>query len=50
MPLGVGIGQVIKRGQTVYNLFVEPQWSVADKGLGQPKWQVFFGLNMQFLN
>lgn len=50
VPLGLGAGQVIKRGKTVFNLFAEPQWSVADKGAGQPKWQVFFGLNMQFLN
>lgn len=50
VPLGIGIGQVFKRDRTVFNLFVEPQWSVADKGPGQPKWQVFFGLNMQFVN
>ncbi len=50
MPLGVGIGKVIKRGNTVYNMFVEPQWSVADKGPGQPSWQIFFALNMQFKN
>lgn len=50
VPLGVGIGQVIKRGKTVFNIFVEPQWSVADKGPGQPKWQVYVGLNMQFMN
>jgi hypothetical protein len=50
VPLGLGAGQVIKRDKTVFNVFVEPQWSVADKGSGQPKWQVFLGLNMQFLN
>lgn len=49
VPLGIGIGQVIKRGKTVYNLFVEPQFSVADDGPGQPNWQVFVGFNMQFL-
>lgn len=49
VPLGLGIGQVIKRGKTVYNLFVEPQFSVADRGAGQPRWQVYMGLNMQFL-
>lgn len=48
VPLGVGIGQVIKKGKTVYNVFIEPQFSVADHGAGQPEWQVFFGLNMQF--
>lgn len=50
VPLGVGIGQVIKSGNTVYNLFVEPQFSIADDGAGQPEWQIFMGFNMQFLN
>ena len=50
VPLGIGIGQVMKRGNTVYNLFIEPQYSVADRGAGQPEWQVFVGLNMQFTN
>ncbi len=49
IPLGVGIGQVFKKDQTVYNLFVEPQFSLADRGPGQPEWQVYFGLNMQFM-
>jgi hypothetical protein len=49
MPLGIGIGQVVKQGKTVYNFFVEPQFSVADRGPGQPEWQIFFALNMQFL-
>ncbi|MCD0503341.1 hypothetical protein [Bordetella petrii] len=50
VPVGIGIGQVVKRSNTVYNMFVEPQFSVADRGPGQPKWQIFFGLNMQFPN
>lgn len=48
VPLGLGVGQVIAKGKTVYNFFVEPQVSVADRGPGQPEWQIFFGLNMQF--
>jgi hypothetical protein len=48
VPIGVGIGKVIKQGKTVYNFFVEPQFSVADDGPGQPEWQVYFALNMQF--
>ncbi|MGQ7248078.1 hypothetical protein ACUN9Y_12130 [Halomonas sp. V046] len=48
IPLGVGIGQVIKQEKTVYNFFVEPQFSVADEGAGQPEFQVFVGLNLQF--
>jgi hypothetical protein len=49
VPLGVGIGQVIKRGKTVYNFFVEPQFSVANHGPDKPEWQIFFALNLQFL-
>ncbi|MGE0624345.1 MAG: hypothetical protein AB7O54_17125 [Pseudomonadales bacterium] len=49
IPLGAGIGHVLHRGKTVYNLFIEPQYSVADKGPGQPEWQIFMGLNLQFL-
>ena len=49
MPLGVGIGQVVKKEKTVYNVFVEPQFSVAHEGAGQALWQVFAGFNMQFL-
>jgi hypothetical protein len=48
VPLGLGIGQVVAKGKTVFNFFVEPQVSVADRGPGQPQWQVFFALNMQF--
>lgn len=48
VPLGVGVGQVWKKDKTVYNLFVEPQFSAVDHGAGQPKWQIFIGLNMQF--
>lgn len=50
VPVGVGYGKVIKQGKTVYNLFIEPQFSVADDGPGQPEWQVYFALNMQFYN
>jgi hypothetical protein len=50
VPLGIGVGQVIPTEKVVYNLFVEPQYSVADKGPGYPKWQIFMGFNMQFKN
>ena len=49
IPLGAGIGRAIKKGNVVYNIFVEPQCSVADDGAGQPEWQIFLGLNLQFL-
>nr|WP_254310855.1 hypothetical protein [Rahnella aceris] len=49
VPMGLGIGQVIRQEKTVYNFFIEPQGSVADHGPGQPRWQIFAGLNLQFL-
>ncbi|WP_282119858.1 hypothetical protein [Ruegeria atlantica] len=48
VPLGIRLGKVTKRGNTVYNFFVEPQYSVFDKGIGLPKWQIYAALNMQF--
>ncbi|MCK5360865.1 MAG: hypothetical protein KAJ95_09585 [Gammaproteobacteria bacterium] len=48
IPVGLGIGKVFKKGKTVYNAFVEPQYTVAYEGPGQPKKQIFFGFNMQF--
>lgn len=32
-----------------FNVFVEPQFTALHKGVGQPEFQVFAGLNMQFL-
>jgi len=49
VPIGLGYGKVFKRKSTVFNAFVEPQWSAADKGAGYPEWQVFLGFNMQFI-
>lgn len=48
VPVGLGIGQVIPREKIVFNVFVEPQVSIMDKGAGWPKWQIFVGLNTQF--
>ena len=47
IPIGAGVGKVWKPGSTTYNLFVEPQWTVAHNG-NVPKFQVFAGLNLQF--
>lgn len=49
VPLGVRLGKVIKKDKTVFNLFAEPQVSVLDEGANQPVWQMYFGLNMQFM-
>ena len=48
IPIGLGVGQVIPKGKTVFNLFLEPQYSVAWRGPAQPDWQIFAGFNMQF--
>lgn len=48
VPIGLGIGKVFKKKDITYNVFVEPQYSVASKGPGQAKWQVFLGFNTQF--
>ena len=49
MPLGLGIGKVVKNGRTVFNMFIEPQFTILHDGLGQPELQIFAGINMQFL-
>lgn len=49
VPLGFGIGKVVKSGRTVFNMFIEPQFTVLHDGAGQPELQIFAGLNMQFL-
>lgn len=48
IPIGLGIGQVIRRNGIIHNIFIEPQISIADEGAGWPKWQIFIGLNNQF--
>ena len=48
VPIGFGIGKILKVDKTVFNIFVEPQFTVLHKGVGQPALQIFAGLNMQF--
>lgn len=48
LPVGMGLGKVIPTEKIVYNAFVEPQYSIDTKGPGQPKWQIFAGLNLQW--
>lgn len=48
IPVGLGAGKVWKVGGTLFNLFVEPQWSVAHSGDGLPLFTLFAGLNMTF--
>ncbi len=48
IPLGIGIGKVVIKGKSIFNFFIEPQYSVADDGPGWPEWQIYFACNMQF--
>lgn len=48
VPLALGIGKVVKLGPTVFNLFVEPQYSLLVYGM-QPQFQIFTGINLQFM-
>ena len=48
VPLALGIGQVVKAGGTVFNLFIEPQYTVLVEGVGQPLFQIYTAVNMQF--
>jgi len=49
VPLGIRLGKVVKSGRTVFNMFIEPQFTILHKGVGQPEVQIFTALNMQFL-
>ncbi len=48
IPLGLGLGKVIKADKAIFNIFAEPQYSVASQGIGQSKFQLFIGFNTQF--
>lgn len=48
IPVGLGVGRVVKTDKAVINYFVEPQYSVASRGNGQMEWGVFAGVNFQF--
>ena len=49
IPIGTGAGKVwVLHGGRTVNVFAEPQWTVAHDGVGQPKFQVFAGVNLQF--
>lgn len=48
VPLGLRLGKVVQFGKTTANFFVEPQWSVAHRGDGQPDMQVYAAINLQF--
>ena len=49
VPFGIGIGKVARVNRTVFNLFIEPQWTILHDGVGQPEFTLFAGINLQFL-
>ena len=48
VPFGLGAGKAIITDAAVLNLFIEPQFSIALRGIGQPAIQIFAGMNIQF--
>lgn len=48
VPVGAGVGKVWKPSTTTWNVFVEPQWTLAHDGDGVPEFQIYAGLNLQF--
>lgn len=49
VPVGLGLGRVAQLvNGTVINMFVEPQYSVVQSGIGVPSFQIFAGLIIQF--
>jgi len=48
VPFGLGAGKVLITEKVVFNLFIEPQFAMALRGVGQPAVQIFAGMNMQF--
>ncbi len=49
VPFALGIGKVVKVNNNVFNLFIEPQYTLLHQGT-QPQVQIFTGINLQFLN
>jgi len=49
IPLGFGVGKALKGSNgDIVNLYIEPQYSVFQSGVGSPKWQVFAGATFKF--
>jgi len=46
IPVGLGAGKAWKAGSNILNLYVEPQWTVAHQGDGQPKFTVLACMNL----
>ncbi len=49
VPVALGIGKVIPTATAVFNIWIEPQYTVLSRGPGQPELQIFVGFNTQFV-
>ena len=49
IPLGLGIGKVVKVERIVFNIFLESQYTMYNKGSGLPQFTLFGAINMQFM-
>lgn len=48
IPFGLGIGKSMMVSGAVVSIGLEPQYTVLHKGLGQPEFQLFAGMSVQF--
>ncbi len=48
IPLGFGLGKVMVSGKAIISMGIEPQFTVLHKGVGEPEFQLYAGLNIQF--
>ncbi len=49
IPFGLGLGKVIKAEKVVFNGFMEPTFTLFSNNPDQPLFQLFTGLNLQFV-
>ena len=47
-PMGAGIGKVLKANKLIFNIFIEPQFTIWHQGAGVPQMQILMGVNTQF--
>lgn len=50
VPVGFGIGKVVKSGRSVFNIFFESQFTILHDGQGYPAFQILAGPNLQLLS
>ena len=48
VPMGLRLGYIVPGKKVTYNVFAEPQWTILDRGPGQPEFQLYAAINLQF--